>query len=216
MYILPEHIWGKLAKSEITKYKARGRRRLGPVHAREVREGPVRALQGEPELLARQAEGRPRRAPQLQQPGRDGRGAQARRDRRRRGRAGRAVPRSSRRTRAIETVEGYQGAMNELAINGGAGLKKPHPALLDKRVRAGDRPRDRSRRRSSTACWPGSASRPRRSACPPTRRGRPADPAPSSSSHFDLDQAQARSSTTPATRTPTATASARCPAAGSR
>ncbi len=36
---------------------------------------------------------------------------------------------------SMETVEGYQGAMSELAINGGAGLKKPHPALLDKRVR---------------------------------------------------------------------------------
>jgi peptide/nickel transport system substrate-binding protein len=35
----------------------------------------------------------------------------------------------------IETVQGYQGAMNEIAINGGAGLKKPHPALLDLKVR---------------------------------------------------------------------------------
>jgi peptide/nickel transport system substrate-binding protein len=35
----------------------------------------------------------------------------------------------------IETVQGYQGAMNEFAINGGAGLKKPHPALLDLKVR---------------------------------------------------------------------------------
>jgi len=32
-------------------------------------------------------------------------------------------------------VQGNQGAMNEFAINGGAGLKKPHPALLDLRVR---------------------------------------------------------------------------------
>jgi peptide/nickel transport system substrate-binding protein len=35
----------------------------------------------------------------------------------------------------IETVEGYQGAMTEVAINGGDGLKKPHPALLDVTVR---------------------------------------------------------------------------------
>jgi peptide/nickel transport system substrate-binding protein len=35
----------------------------------------------------------------------------------------------------IETVEGNQGAMAEVAINGGDGLKKPHPALLDIRVR---------------------------------------------------------------------------------
>jgi peptide/nickel transport system substrate-binding protein len=35
----------------------------------------------------------------------------------------------------IQTVEGHQGAMSELAINGGDGLAKPHPALLDVRVR---------------------------------------------------------------------------------
>src|SRR5262245_43400465 len=35
----------------------------------------------------------------------------------------------------IETVQGNQGAMDEFAINGGDGLKKPHPALLDIRVR---------------------------------------------------------------------------------
>ncbi len=35
----------------------------------------------------------------------------------------------------IQTVEGYQGAMSEVAINGGDGLKKPHPALLDVTVR---------------------------------------------------------------------------------
>jgi peptide/nickel transport system substrate-binding protein len=35
----------------------------------------------------------------------------------------------------IQTVEGFQGAMSEVAINGGDGLKKPHPALLDVRVR---------------------------------------------------------------------------------
>jgi peptide/nickel transport system substrate-binding protein len=35
----------------------------------------------------------------------------------------------------IVTVEGYQGSMGEIAINGGDGLKKPHPALLDPKVR---------------------------------------------------------------------------------
>jgi peptide/nickel transport system substrate-binding protein len=35
----------------------------------------------------------------------------------------------------VVTVQGNQGAMNEFAINGGDGLKKPHPALLDPRVR---------------------------------------------------------------------------------
>jgi peptide/nickel transport system substrate-binding protein len=36
---------------------------------------------------------------------------------------------------SMVTVQGNQGAMEEFAINGGAGLKKPHPALLDLRVR---------------------------------------------------------------------------------
>lgn len=35
----------------------------------------------------------------------------------------------------IELVEGNQGAFQEFAINGGDGLKKPHPALLDPVVR---------------------------------------------------------------------------------
>ena len=35
----------------------------------------------------------------------------------------------------IVTNEGYQGAFAEVAINGGDGLKKPHPALLDPEVR---------------------------------------------------------------------------------
>jgi peptide/nickel transport system substrate-binding protein len=37
--------------------------------------------------------------------------------------------------KSLETVQGYQGAMSEFAINGGAGLKKPHPALMDLKVR---------------------------------------------------------------------------------
>ena len=35
----------------------------------------------------------------------------------------------------IVTLEGFQGAMGEIAINGGDGLKKPHPALADPKVR---------------------------------------------------------------------------------
>jgi peptide/nickel transport system substrate-binding protein len=35
----------------------------------------------------------------------------------------------------IQTIEGNQGSMTEIAINGGDGLKKPHPALLDPQVR---------------------------------------------------------------------------------
>ena len=58
------------------------RRRLGAVRARAHREGAVRALPGQPELLGRPTGGRPRRDAQVQQPRRDGGGPEARRDRR--------------------------------------------------------------------------------------------------------------------------------------
>ena len=35
----------------------------------------------------------------------------------------------------IQTVDGFQGSMGDIVINGGDGLKKPHPALLDPKVR---------------------------------------------------------------------------------
>jgi peptide/nickel transport system substrate-binding protein len=38
-------------------------------------------------------------------------------------------------TEGIVAVEGQQGNVDEIAINGGDGLKNPHPALLDLRVR---------------------------------------------------------------------------------
>ena len=38
-------------------------------------------------------------------------------------------------TEGIVAVEGQQGNVDEIAINGGAGLKKPHPALEDLQVR---------------------------------------------------------------------------------
>ncbi len=38
-------------------------------------------------------------------------------------------------TEGIVAIQGQQGNVDEIAINGGDGLKKPHPALLDLRVR---------------------------------------------------------------------------------
>ena len=112
----------------------------------------------------------------------------------------------------IVTVEGNQGAMGEIAINGGDGLKKPHPALADIEVRkaigyAIDRDTLVDRVLDGLA-------RPAQTISPsPTRSGSPtiAD----DGLDFDLDEANG-SSTTPATRTRTATASARCRTAASR
>ena len=126
----------------ITKYNGADRRRLRPVHAHRVQEGPVRALQGQPELLGRQAGDRRGRDPRVQQRRRDGRGAQARRDRLRPGRPRGRVPRPREDT-GIETIEGSQGGFDEFALNGGDGLKKGHPALGRPAGARGDRARDR-------------------------------------------------------------------------
>jgi peptide/nickel transport system substrate-binding protein len=111
------------------------------------------------------------------------------------------------------TVQGNQGAMEEFAINGGAGLKKPHPALLDLRVRQAIATRSTSRR-SSSACSRAWAPRPTRRACRPTPRGRRRWATASATT--STSPRPGRSSTTRATRTPTATGYARCPGAGAR
>ena len=72
----PQAHLGQAEPGRARQVRGRGRRGLRPVRAREVREGPVRPLQGEPELLGREARGRHGRAPEVQQPGRDGRRAQ--------------------------------------------------------------------------------------------------------------------------------------------
>ena len=67
---------------------------------------------------------------------------------------------SSRRTRTSSPSQGNQGAMDEFAINGGAGLKKPHPALARPARAPGDRPRDRQEDdRQPRARRPGHAGR---------------------------------------------------------
>ena len=112
---------------------------------------------------------------------------------------------------SLQTVEGNQGSMTEVAINGGDGLKKPHPALLDVKVRqaighAIDKKTIVERVQNGHR-----PPRPRRSASHRTRAGRPRSrPIRSSTS---TSTRRGRCSRTPATRTPMATASVRCPAA---
>ena len=91
VYIVPKHIYEKYDKKAIKKYDGQDGVGSGPFTLVGVQEGPVRALRGEPELLARQAAARRRRDPQLQQRRRDGRGAAQRRDRRREQRSRRRV-----------------------------------------------------------------------------------------------------------------------------
>ena len=60
---------------------------------------------------------------------------------------------------SIQTVEGNQGAMSEIAINGGDGLKKPHPPCST-RGSARRSPTPSTRRHSSRACSTGTGRRP--------------------------------------------------------
>ena len=190
-----------------------GRGRLGAVHARASREGPVRALQGQPVLLRRQAGRRPRRAAQLRQPRRDGRRAQARGDRRRRGRPRHRLPSAGEgpehRHRAGQP--GRDGGVRDQRRRG---PQEAAPCAGRPARAPGDRPRDRQEDdRQPRPCRPGNArpgaehlAQPRVGARDPRR------PAATTS----ISTRRTRSSTRRATRTPTATASARCPAAGAR
>ena len=113
---------------------ARGRR-LRAVRDPRAEARPVLADGGEPELLGRRADRRRGRLPALQQPGRDGRRAPQPARSTRSTTCRRTRSSSSSRREGIVAVQGQQGGFEELAINGGQGLKKPHPALMDIRVR---------------------------------------------------------------------------------
>ena len=84
----PEAHLGAARQGRARQVRRHSGRRLRPIHPRQVREGAVRPLQGQPELLQGPPGGRPGGAPEVQQPGRDGRRPQERRARRGRGRAG--------------------------------------------------------------------------------------------------------------------------------
>jgi peptide/nickel transport system substrate-binding protein len=134
MYILPEHIWGKLSKKEITKYKAEDGVGSGPFVLEKREKGQFARFRanenfwrGKPKLdrvVIRTFNNPDAMVAALKRGEVD---------------AAEDIPGSSfaqiEKDKTMEAVQGYQGAMSELAINGGAGLKKPHPALLDKRVR---------------------------------------------------------------------------------
>ena len=128
-------------------------------------------------------------------------------------RAEQRLPRSCARTTGIVDVQGQQGGFDELALNGGAGLKKPHPALLDRRVRVAiahaiDKKTivDRVLRGLGT---------PADTISPSREPG--VDAEMPDAERFDFDLAEAKQILDDAGyKDTTATASARCPAAASR
>ena len=162
VYILPKHIWGKMSADARGKYAAHRRRRLRPVRARQVREGPVRPLQGEQVLLGRQAGGRRGRPAQVQQPGHDGRRSQD---------AARSTPprtspappsTSSRRTTNIQTIEGNQGAMSRDRDQRRRRAEEAAPGAARPRGPPGDRARDRQEDARRAGAATATARRPRR------------------------------------------------------
>ena len=213
MYVLPKHIWEKQDAKAITKYDALDGVGSGPFTLEQSREGPVRALQGQPVLLRRQASGRPRRPAQLRQPRRHGRRAQARRDRRRRGRPGHRLPPAGEGPEHRHGRRATRARWTSSRSTAATDLKKPHPALADLRVRqaiahAIDKKTIVNRVLAGIGTPTDSLS------VSPDTAWAPKIP---DGQRYDFDSTRpSRSSIRRATRTPTATASARCPAAGGR
>jgi peptide/nickel transport system substrate-binding protein len=134
VYIVPKHIFEKYDAKEITKYQALEGVGSGPFVTRELKRGQFWRLEANPNYWA----GKPvvdevvfrlfNNADAMVAALKSGE-IDAIHD----------VPTSSFKelesTDGIVAVQGQQGGFEELAINGGMGLKKPHPALLDIRVR---------------------------------------------------------------------------------
>lgn len=134
IYLLPEHIWGKLAADEITKYDGQDGVGSGPFTLAEYKPGQFWRMVanpnywgGEPaidEIVFRIFNNADAMVAALEKGEID---------------AGQDIASTSfarlAATEGIVAIEGQQGNVDEVAINGGAGLEKPHPALLDLRVR---------------------------------------------------------------------------------
>ena len=142
VYILPKHVWSKYNAAAITKYNAKDGVGSGPFVLQSFQKGQFARLKANPnywkgrpaidQVIIRQFNNADAEVAALQRGQID---------------AIEDVPGGAflrfKNDPNIETVSGEQGAFNELALNAGAGLKKPHPALLDIRGPPGDRPRHR-------------------------------------------------------------------------
>ena len=134
VYIVPKHIFEKYDEKAVRSTTAHDGVGSGPYTLDEFKKGQFARFKANPNYFGGERAARRGRDPQLQQRRRDGRRAS-------RGEVdfahdvtGAAYDQLANED-GIELVEGNQGAFNEFAINGGDGLKKPHPALLDPKVR---------------------------------------------------------------------------------
>jgi peptide/nickel transport system substrate-binding protein len=134
VYILPKHIWSKYDAKAITKYAARDGVGSGPFTLQTFEKGQFWRMKANPNYW----KGRPAID---QVVFRRFNNADAMVAALKRGEldAAHDVPSNSfaslEKDKNIVTIQGQQGGFDEFALNGGDGLKKPHPALLDLRVR---------------------------------------------------------------------------------
>jgi peptide/nickel transport system substrate-binding protein len=134
VYILPKHIWGEMSQADREDYDGEDGVGSGPFVLEEFQKGQFARFRANPnywggrpavdKVVLRKFNNPDAMVGALQTGELD---------------AAYDIPTSGFRKLEkdpnIVTIEGYQGAMGEIAINGGDGLKKPHPALLDPEVR---------------------------------------------------------------------------------
>jgi peptide/nickel transport system substrate-binding protein len=134
VYILPKHIWGKMSADERSKYEGTDGVGSGPFVLEEFNKGQFARFEANPhfwggrpavdKVVLRKFNNPDAMVAALKTGELD---------------AAEDLPSSGfhelENDPNIVTIEGYQGAMGEIAINGGDGLKKPHPALADPKVR---------------------------------------------------------------------------------
>jgi len=134
VYILPKHIWSKYDKAAISKYPATDGVGSGPYTLARVQKGQFWTLKANPNYW----HGKPRVDQVVFRKFNNG-DAMVAALRRGQVDAVEDVPSNAflqlQKDKGIATIQGQQGSFNELGLNGGAGLKKPNPALLDRRVR---------------------------------------------------------------------------------
>jgi peptide/nickel transport system substrate-binding protein len=134
IYILPKHVWGKFSADERAKYDGNDGVGSGPFVLEKFEKGQFARFRANPyywggkpavdKVVLRKFNNPDAMVAALKTGELD---------------AAEDLPTSGfnqlEKDDNIVTVPGYQGAMGEIAINGGDGLKKPHPALLDPQVR---------------------------------------------------------------------------------
>jgi peptide/nickel transport system substrate-binding protein len=134
VYILPKHIWERYDAKAILKYDGVNDVGSGPFVLGETKRGQFWSMKANPsfwggkpavdEIIFRVFNNPDAMVAALKRGEID---------------AAHDIPNNSvedlRNTEGIVVVEGEQGGFDELALNGGDGLKKPHPALLDPNVR---------------------------------------------------------------------------------